>query len=221
MKKTLVIFAKEPKAGKVKTRLKNTFSKSECVNLYKSFLKDTIDLANRIDCNERIIAFEAGNETPKFLKSIAPNFKFYKQSGRNLGERMKNAFVFSQQTDTNKTVIIGSDSPVIPINYLKSAFQYLKDNDVVLGPSIDGGYYLIGMKKYIPGVFKNIRWSSNTTLAATTKNCLALRKKITYLNTWFDIDDAGSLSCLKGYLKQEKNKNTGRHTRKFLKDKKL
>ena len=79
MRTCLIIFAKEPEKGKVKTRLLPGLSESECIDLYKAFLKDVVDMARRIKCDTRIIAYES-SKTPSFLKKIGRGFKFYKQA---------------------------------------------------------------------------------------------------------------------------------------------
>lgn len=217
MKHCLVIFAKEPEKGKVKTRLKDYLSKIQCLNLYKAFLKDTIDLTKKIQCEIRIIAYDSDNKNPRYLKRIAPHFRFYKQKGKNLGERMHNTFKFAKENKTSKTVIIGSDSPNLPAGFIKKTFRGLDKYDVVLGPSLDGGYYLIGLKRPCFGLFKNIKWSSNKVLDNTIRNCRRLKKKMTLLDIWYDVDEPVSLMHLKKHLQKEKEKKTSVQTKKFLK----
>lgn len=215
MKNCLIVFAKEPKKRRVKTRL-NRLSEDERLNLYKAFLKDTVALAKSIKRNKRILAYDSKSH-PVYLKKIARQFKFYKQKGNNLGIRMHNAFKFAQSSRATKTVIIGTDSPTLPVDFIKDAFYRLDKNDVVVGPSRDGGYYLIGLKKPCLSLFKGIKWSSATVLMNTITNAKKLKKKTAILNQWFDIDDSKSLIYLKHTLKKERNKHVAKWTRRFLK----
>ena len=216
MRTCLVIFAKEPEKGRVKTRLLPNLSKSECVDLYKAFLKDVINMARRIKCDTKIIAYES-SRPPSFLKYIGRGFKFYKQRGRDLGERMHNAFKFVDDKESCRTMIIGSDSPDLLPCFIETGFRKLNKSDVVLGPSQDGGYYAIGLKNVCRDVFKGVKWSSSQVLTATVKNAKKLEKKTALLRGWYDIDDMKSLMYLKSILKKNKNVETAKWTREFLK----
>lgn len=215
MKNCLIVFAKEPEAGKVKTRLQGYLSKDMCVKLYKAFLKDTLELVRAIKCFDKVLAYDPSTLEPKYLKTIARDFMFYKQNGRNLGEKMHNAFKFVQERNNVKVVIIGSDSPNLPLNYIKEAYRRLDRSDIVLGPSHDGGYYLVGLKKPCAGIFKGVKWSSKTVLEDTVKNIRFLSKKVSVLEKWYDIDDSIGLVLLKEDLK--KKKKVASWTRRLLK----
>lgn len=196
MKRVLIIFAKEPKKGAVKTRLLEAFSEEKCLLLYKEFLRNTVDLARNIKCSQRIIAYDSGNQMPLFLKKIAGEFEFYQQEGSDLGEKMFNAFK-SFSAKNIKTVIIGSDSPYLPRVYLNKAFDELDKNDLVLGPAYDGGYYLIGLKRPCKKIFQNIKWSSRGVFKATLKKAKRLKKRAAVLDFWYDIDTPEDLKYLK------------------------
>lgn len=215
MKNCLIIFAKEPCAGKVKTRLQRCLSKDMCVKLYKAFLKDTLELANAMKCFDKVLAYDSPTLEPKYLKTIARDFIFYKQKGRNLGEKMHNAFKFAKKRNKDKIVIIGSDSPNLPLSYVKDGYRRLDRNEIVLGPSYDGGYYLVGLKEPCVGVFRGVKWSSKTALDDTVKNAQRLNKKIVLLSKWYDVDDSVGLLCLKRDLIIDKK--AALWTRKLLK----
>lgn len=216
MKDCLIVFAKEPKKGRVKTRLRDCLSETQCVNLYKAFLKDTLDISEKIACEHKILAYDSLGKNPKYLKKIAPGLTFYKQKGVGLGVRMYNAFRFAKDTGAAKMVIIGSDSPTLPALSIKKAFGLLSRADLVLGPSIDGGYYLIGLKSPCAGLFKGIAWSSPTVFRDTIKNAHKLKKRAALLDKIYDIDDTSDLLRLKKDLSKIKNRNIARWTRKFL-----
>jgi hypothetical protein len=216
MKNCLIIFAKEPQEGKVKTRLMKYLSCRGCQDLYKAFLKDTINLAKRLQCKDKILAFEAENKDPIYLNKIASGFKFYRQQGKDLGQKMHNAFEFAKSRKASRIVLIGSDSPTLPVDYIKEAFQKLEKNDLILGPSYDGGYYLIGLKNPCLALFKGIKWGSARVFQDTIKNSKNLKKKVFSLRKWYDVDDFNSLVYLERFLKRQKDKNLAKWTRKFL-----
>lgn len=193
MKKYLVVFAKEPKKGKVKTRLKGTYTEEECVGLYKAFLEDVLDIAGRVQADEKILTYQAEGE-PVYLKEIATGFKMVEQTGSDLGEKMHNVF---NLIGSNKTVIIGSDSPTLPASFIEEAFRGLDDNDIVLGPSEDGGYYLIALKEPCEELFNGIEWSSSRVFDQTIQKAKVLKKKIVLLSKWYDIDAPEDLAKLK------------------------
>lgn len=196
MKRYLIIFAKEPEKGRVKTRLAGHLSQVERLKLYKQFLKNTLSLVRDIKHCRRIIAYDSDGKTPSFLKKIAPDFEFYRQKGKNLGERIFDAFKAFSAANT-ETVIIGSDSPGLPGGYINRAFKELNKKDLVLGPAYDGGYYLIGLKKPYRGVFEGIEWSLSSVFDKTLKKAKKLKLKIAVLDFWYDIDTPQDLQYLK------------------------
>jgi len=216
MKDSIIIFAKEPKGGNVKTRLQEYLGKNLCVNLYKALLRDTLDITKRVACEHKILAYDSNGKNPRYLKKIAPRYTFYKQKGDGLGERMYNAFRFAKDSGASKMVIVGSDSPTLPASSIEKAFDLLSYADAVLGPSLDGGYYLIGMKSPCAGLFKGITWSSPTVLKDTIKNAQKLKKRVALLDKRYDIDDVRDLFRLKNDLNKLKDRSVARWTRKFM-----
>ncbi len=212
----LIVFAKEPKRGKVKTRLSSVFSQQKCLALYKALLKDTLETAQCVPCEKRIVSYEA-SRVPRYLRKTARPFTFYKQKGRNLGERMHNAFRFATDLDAAKTVIIGSDAPTLGCARISDAFSQLDHADLVLGPSIDGGYYLIALKVPFANLFNGVSWSSESVLRKTLANAKKYQKKVALLPFVRDIDEPRDLEYLKRSLSRIKNKRRARWTRKFLK----
>lgn len=216
MKDCLIIFAKEPKKGKVKTRLQEYLTKNLCLNLYKAFLRDTLALAEKISCEHKILAYDSHGKNPRYLKKIAPWYTFYKQKGECLGERMHNAFIFAKDAGASKIVIIGSDAPTLPASSIKKAFGLLGRADLVLGPSLDGGYYLIGLKSPRAGLFKDIAWSSPAVFKDTLKNARKFKQSVALLDKRYDIDEVKDLLRLKNDLSEIRNRNVARWTRKIM-----
>ncbi|MCK5655242.1 MAG: TIGR04282 family arsenosugar biosynthesis glycosyltransferase [Candidatus Aureabacteria bacterium] len=197
MKRILIIFAKEPVRGKVKTRLAPHLSQTKCLALYKELLEATVALARGVKCGKKIIAYDFCGRNPSFLKKIASDFEFYKQNGKDLGARMFDAFE-TFVTNNTKAVIIGSDSPDLPRSYISRAFEMLSKNDLVLGPAYDGGYYLIGLKEPCKKIFEGIKWSSGSVFERTLEKAKKLKKKAAVLNSWHDIDTPEDLKYFKG-----------------------
>ena len=165
----------------------------------------------------KILSFEADNRNPQYLTKIAPDFRFYKQEGRNLGIRMHNVFKFAAQNGSGKTIIIGSDSPNLPPSYVEKAFKLLTRSDAVLGPSSDGGYYLIGLKTPCLKIFEGIKWSAYGVFAETLKRLKEYGKKAAILKRWYDVDVPDDLDRLKRDLQKENFPARSKWTRKILK----
>lgn len=204
----LVIFAKAPRLGTVKTRLQTTLPAGRVRKLYIAFVRDTLEMGRRVrkvDC--RVIAFTPHDGEGLLRKAIgqdANGFEFVPQEGRDLGERLRNAFAHSFQQGARRTVIIGSDSPSLPARLVEEAFAALAQNDLVLGPSTDGGYYLIGFRLQGSGftvrILDGIEWSTERVLEQTVAAARKAKLKTHLLTPWYDVDDAVTLRFLKTHL---------------------
>ncbi|MBI5182548.1 MAG: TIGR04282 family arsenosugar biosynthesis glycosyltransferase [Nitrospirae bacterium] len=197
----LIIFAKTPVKGRVKTRLQKNLSQAEALKLYKGFLFETVNLADKVKNCKKIIACYPDERHPYF-KKIAKRFGFHliKQHGRDLGDRMKNALAEFLDKGFKKAVIIGCDSPTLPKEYIESAFRGLDKKRIIIGPSCDGGYYLIGVRDMAPPIFNDIEWGTRDVLKETLKR---IPKKMLpsfhLLPFWYDIDTADDLEFLKAH----------------------
>ncbi len=193
MNDALIIFLKNPELGKVKTRLAATIGNEKALELYEQLVSHTLISVKNImadifiyfsdNIDENIFEFEN-----HFFRKI--------QTGKDLGERMSNAFeeVFDLWYD--KVLIIGTDCPAINLNLLDDAFDLLNDHDVVIGPATDGGYYLLGSKKFYPELFEHINWSTSTVLDTTIHNCFQNQLAHVLLPQLSDIDDEKDLDQL-------------------------
>lgn len=215
MRRVLIVFAKEPIRGMVKTRLKSCFSGGELTQLYKAFIRDTLAIAKRVRNTRKILAFASAG-IPQFLRSISQGFELIEQTGRTLGDRMLNAIVYARGSKSKKTVIIGTDSPTLPPSVIEKAFRELSKKDVIIGPSVDGGYYLIGMKEPLPEIFKGIRWSSRSVTRKTLQNARDCGKTAVLLDEWYDVDDRSGLLRLESDLARGDNQDIAKYTTKAL-----
>jgi len=196
VRRILIVFAKEPQKGKVKTRLSRHLSQEGCLKLYKELLADTLGRARKIKCSHKVLAYDSASKKPVYLKKIAADFQFYKQEGGDLGERMFNAFK-AYAAPGACVVIIGSDSPNLPLTYINRAFLELSKRDLVLGPAYDGGYYLIGLKEPCRKIFKGVKWSCCSVFKETLKRIRELKKTTAILPPWYDIDTPQDLKYFK------------------------
>ncbi len=193
----LIIFAKYPEPGKVKTRLGKTIGFELACEFYKVFLKLTFDMAKNSSINSVKIYFAPEDKKDEFGKMIPDEFSLFPQSGGSLGTKLHNAFRDSFNSGANKTVIIGSDSPTLPSTVIRDAINHLNDNDLVLGPADDGGYYLIGTSVPYEFLFEDIDWSTTSVLAQTLSKAKQNKLKHCLLQEWYDVDDLPSLKKAK------------------------
>lgn len=195
--RALIIFAKAPIPGEVKTRLQTHLSPEECATLYESFVIDTVRLAKKINKADTFLYCSPGIEHP-FLQKVSQDFdiRLAAQVGKDLGERMDNAINDGLKAGYEKVVIIGSDSPDLPYEYIEDGFERLASFDMVVGPCKDGGYYLIGGRRELP-VFSGIQWGSNRVFETTMKKAVESGITFSILQEWHDIDTWEDLQMLR------------------------
>ena len=199
----LAVMAKVPHAGPVKTRLTPPLTTEEAAQLSVCFLRDiTANILGLTDDRaERVILYTPEN-AERSLKTLVPDgFRFTPQRGTTLAERLANAG--TELLDEFQSVcLINSDSPTLPRQILVSALSCLEleGDRVVLGPSQDGGYYLIGLKQPHPSLFDRIAWSTPDVLAQTIERAREIDLNVELLPPWYDVDDAAALQLLCGEL---------------------
>ena len=166
-KNLLIIFTRNPVLGKVKTRLAKTVGDKTALDIYTFLLKKTKEITLDSPCDKVVYYSE------KIIKNDIWNCNSFRkevQSGEDLGAKMKNSFYDAFENNYRKVVLIGSDIYDLESYHINEAFKKLDTNDVVMGPALDGGYYLIGLKKMHPKIFDNKRWGSSTVRKDTLKN---------------------------------------------------
>ena len=166
----LLFFIKNPEKGKVKTRLASTMGNETAVKLYRRFLLEMLSMLNR-GTFLFYLCFHPENSLSDLKNWLGHHYLYMPQQGENLGERMKNGFVEAFSMDFKRVVLIGSDIPDLPLESIEEAFISLREKDGVIGPSLDGGYYLIGFKDktFSPRVFEGISWSKENVFEKTMK----------------------------------------------------
>ncbi|MFQ5684410.1 MAG: TIGR04282 family arsenosugar biosynthesis glycosyltransferase [Candidatus Binatia bacterium] len=193
--------AKAPEVGLVKTRLQPYLTPSEAATLYECFLADTVAKMRKLERSDHWIAFSP--EGKDYFRRVFMKSRLLAQRGRDLGERVHHVFVDLFQMGYKEVVIAGSDSPTMPLASLDQAYHHLRGQEsrVVLGPSSDGGYYLVGLTRPAEGLFRNIPWSTEEVLESTMARAKELGLKIVLLPPAFDIDVAKDLMRLWNDLK--------------------
>ncbi len=196
MKKNgLVIFSKYPEEGKIKTRLAVTLGNEKALKFYNLCAHNTFSEASKLDNNVNVFLFYSDKEDKKRIKQwIDKDFVFLHQHGADLGKRMLIAFKELFDRGIEKVVIIGTDIPDMNVRLIRTAFDYLEKFDVVIGPTPDGGYYLLGMKKLIPELFSGIAWSTEEVYAKTMIKIIELGKNVKTLPKLLDIDTEEDLN---------------------------
>jgi rSAM/selenodomain-associated transferase 1 len=189
----------------------------EATNLYRCFLLDTLELMDRVESVQPIIAYlPRGAE--HFFRSIAPpGFVLIPQTGADLGERLDNVLRQCLQDGYRQAVVMDSDSPTLPVAHLQQAFRAL-DNpavDVVIGPCDDGGYYLLGLKCPCSDLFRGIVMSTPTVMAETVDRAEQRGLRVALLPPWFDVDTSTDLDRLIAELRSRPD-HSARHTQAFL-----
>lgn len=188
MEKALLVFAKKPVLGKVKTRLAKDIGDEKALIIYKQLLFHTFDVAAQGDAMVLACFTEHDDLT---LDSI-PYDTFYQQVEGDLGAKMSDTLNHAFKIGAKKAIVIGTDCPDISNELLEEAFQKLDTNDVVLGPAHDGGYYLIGMKTPKAYLFQDVEWSTEKVLNQTLSKLIA-KENCYQLRVLSDIDTIDDL----------------------------
>jgi rSAM/selenodomain-associated transferase 1 len=192
----LLVIAKRPTPGRTKTRLTPPLTAEQAAALYECFLVDTLDLARRVPETDRLIAFLPAEERSYFA-ALAPDFELVLQEGAGLGERLDNALTGCLRRGYERAIIMNSDGPTLPAAHLAQAFAALRDGaDVTLGPSDDGGYYLIGVRQPVPRLLREVRMSTPTVLADTLVLAAEEGLRVELLPAWYDVDESADLARL-------------------------
>tara|TARA_B100000029_G_scaffold507711_1_gene592967 strand:- start:3487 stop:4206 length:720 start_codon:yes stop_codon:yes gene_type:complete len=195
---TLVIMAKHPVPGTVKTRLAASLGGQAAAELAEAFLED---LVVRLDgsADRQVLATWPDNDAAgSFFETLsAERFQLWTQPGGSLGTRL--ARVISDHLapfSDDRVVVIGSDSPTLPTEMIQAAFEALDRVDVVVAPADDGGYVLIGQRREIPGLYERINWSTSQVWQQTRDHLIASGTPFVELDGWYDIDTLDDLCRL-------------------------
>jgi rSAM/selenodomain-associated transferase 1 len=189
----LIIFVKAPLVGKVKTRLAKKLGESVTLDIYRSMVKDLLQNIKGYSEYKIQLSFWPVNHLTEMQNWLGKSWKFLAQCEGHLGEKMLDAFKNAFEVGSGKVIIIGSDIPTISKQVIHDAFTRMDSYDLVLGPSEDGGYYLIGLKKLHSALFENVSWGSPQVLKETVEIARANKISLSLLEMRNDIDDYDDL----------------------------
>jgi rSAM/selenodomain-associated transferase 1 len=195
----LLVIAKRPSAGQTKTRLTPPLRPADAARLYECFLRDTLDIARAVPGARRFIYY-APAEAAGYFATLAPDFERLPQAGAGLGERLDHGLARCLAAGFERVVVMDSDSPTLPAAYVAQAFEALRVSDVVLGPSDDGGYYLIGATRPQPRLVREVEMSQPNLLADTLTLAAQMGLRTALLPAWYDVDTVQEFMRLQAEL---------------------
>jgi rSAM/selenodomain-associated transferase 1 len=194
----LGLFAKWPRPGAVKTRLPGR-TPDWGARVALAFLRDTIDRLSAMPVR-RVLAFAPAEAGADFARLAAERFELVPQQAGDLGQRMAGFIAQQIEGGASAVVLVGADSPTLPLDYVEHAFRALEQADLVLGPACDGGYYLVGCGRRVPPIFDAIPWSTPRVLAETIACLDDPDWRLVLLPPWYDVDTPDDWALLAGHV---------------------
>lgn len=193
---TLCVFAKPPEAGKTKTRLARSIGDDAAAMLARAFLRDSLEQLERYSSTRQVLA--TTEAWPKEIP-IPRSVEIWQQGPGDLGARLERIMLRALQ-DTKTVVALGADTPGLPQKHMLETVAHLQSCDSVLGPTQDGGFYALGLRRCPPGVLEGIPWSTPDTFQRTLEQLRAFHLAPMVVSPWFDIDEFDDLIRLQSYL---------------------
>ena len=198
----LIIFTRIAELGKVKTRLARSIGDEKALEVYRELIEHTRDVAKGLEVDRRVYFTPSPPDEHRIWDK--KYFEYFQQSDGDLGERMSNAFKETFRDGYDKVVIIGCDCAELTTEILETSFKELNNADVVIGPAIDGGYYLLGLHEHEPDLFIDKKWGSENVFEDTISD-LIKKNKIWYeLPILSDVDTEDDLRRVKFLSEQKK-----------------
>ena len=201
MKQAIICFTRVPKAGQTKTRLTPYLSGEQCAQLHWAFLWDLADIYSAMDAD--LLVAHTPDPDWEALKAIFPDARFFPQEGNDLGAKMNHALNLALSMGYEKCILTGSDLPLMTKDHLSSGFDALDKADVTLGPTSDGGYYLVGIKEERPFLFKNQAYGYGNVFENTVAAVHAAGKTFCPAMSCNDVDTPEDLHNLLKTLNPE------------------
>lgn len=211
----VLVFVRAPEKGKVKTRLSRNLNNEIVLHLYKSFAEDVIETVRRGEYNT-IICYHPSDAASKITDWLGSAYDIWPQNGKNLGERMAEAFTRAFSAGLKKAILVGTDCPDLEERIIHEAFDALNKNSAVVGPAIDGGYYLIGFNSdsFDTDIFKNMPWGSGHVFQMTVSR---LKKKGVTVHLLPQLRDIDTYEDLVAFINSGEKKGTAAsNTLKYL-----
>jgi hypothetical protein len=213
----VILFTRIPVPGKTKTRLMPFLTGEECCLLQRAFLCDVFDVLRGVDAEcDIVVAYEPEGDVPELIELLPGAKEYFPQHGGDLGERMLNAIDRMLTSGYGRCLLIGSDMPLLKPDFITGAFRSLDSHDIVLNPTEDGGYYLVGMKEPCEELFRLEKYGVSSVFEKTMAAAETSGKTVAVGAPTMDIDTPEDFIRLKERLEQEKQE-TCPETRKALK----
>ena len=190
MRQALIIFVRKPELGKVKTRLAAALGNEAALEIYESLLLHTLKITKPVPA-DKYVFYTGGIELNDIWSE--EGFCKFEQTGNDLGERMYHAFGLLFSKGYRNISIIGSDCYDLNTEIIEAAFEKLENNDLVIGPAVDGGFYLLGLKQLDPVLFLKRTWSTNTVYAETIQLAEKLKLSAGNLPVLNDVDEVADV----------------------------
>ena len=210
--KAIIFFTRAPIAGRTKTRMQPYLSPDECAALHKAMIKDIYEECSKIQA-DIFVYYTPLEGLGRLYKLIGKESTYRLQKGADLGEKMCNAISEVLDLGYESCILIGSDIAELRKDHLNTAFNKLENADIVFGKTVDGGYYLVGMKKAVKEVFEVEQYGNSEVLASTLKKLSKLGLNVAYTKTLYDIDTKEDLALHRKRLRQY----VPRHSRYYKK----
>jgi rSAM/selenodomain-associated transferase 1 len=206
MSELLAVFARAPELGRVKTRLCPPLTNEQALELHMALVADSLDHFGRVERPELEHGLFLSQPLldPQDL-TVPEAWTVSIQVDGDLGRRLASLFYSAFQRDVARLVVLGSDSPTLPLEVIHEAFDELGRRKVVVGPAEDGGFYLLGASAWLPELFQNIQWGTAEVLSQTTAVLARQKLDFTTLIPWYDVDRGKDLDKLRqeiDYLKR-------------------
>ncbi len=195
----LGLFAKHWRPGAVKTRLAAEIGAVPASEVYRAFVEALLQRCSRL-ADRRVLAVWPPESEREFRQLATGQWQVTRQSDGDLGQRMFAYFSQAFEGGAQRVVLIGSDSPTLPIEFVDQAFRLLHDASIVIGPSDDGGYYLVGAAGEVPPIFDGIAWSQPTVWEQTIERVAESGRSFAELPAWYDVDHLDDLRRLRREL---------------------
>lgn len=191
----LIVYAKVPRSGQVKTRIATTIGNGRAAEIYRAMLSGFLARLRGLRRRWHMeIHFTPPEQESLLVPEVPPGIPRVPQVDGDLGARLKHSFATAFQASRDPVVIVGTDSPDLPVRFLQEALDQLATHDVVVGPSKDGGYYLIGLRAPAPQLFEGIPWSSPDVCRETLRKAQQLGKTCYTTPEWSDVDTTQDLA---------------------------
>ena len=202
MHTALVIFAKQPHAGRVKLRISRAIGATKTAELTHCFLMDTLDKIRGLMIARKDLGYMPEDARDYFRDFVAPylDISTFAQQGDSLGDRLQHAFGHEMTYGADQIVAMNTDAPSLPREFIQGAFEALAHSDIVIGPTLGGAFYLFGSRIPANAIFHGIPWGTQDVFRQLVHNTVSAGLSLKTLPPWYDVDSEHELQFLKAHM---------------------